>query len=106
MADTAFSVGMRIMFAQPDLHIANSVYTPLSGASKSVSVIKRQEDETIRLLTTGARQSAVVFDVLVEEIPVRPANGDLLTVDTVQYRIRSAEPDELGLVWQLDVEPV
>lgn len=99
-----FAAAVGSIFANKHISLT-AVYTPSGGLAVSVLVIKRYEDESVNLLTTGARQSALVFDVQVAAVPTRPANGDILKVEGITYRIRRAEPDRLGLVWQLDVEP-
>lgn len=102
-----FAIGMRVLFANPHLREGIGVYTSVAGRVQQVSVIERREEEVTALLSGGVSQPALVYDLLVAEVPTRPANGATLQFPPgTTYRIRQALPDKLGLTWQLDVEPL
>lgn len=104
MATNPFQVMVGQIFS--NAHFADDgVYTPDGGAAVPVRVIERHESEASGILVTSARQPARVFDLLVSEVPVRPVENDTLVIGAESFRIRGAEPDDLGYVWLLDVEP-
>lgn len=101
-----WAAGARLGYKNPHFVIKDALYTPATGAPKLLPVRRVQADETVDLLSIGARQPAVVFAVETRLVTVRPVEGDTLEVSGATYRIMSAEPDERAVLWRLDVELV
>jgi hypothetical protein len=49
----------------------------------------------------GNLQASLMADMLVADVATQPAEGDRLVIGTDDLRIKSAERDDLQLVWRL-----
>ena len=101
----AFSVAVAGAFLDPH-QSREAVYIDLTQREYPVRVLPVRSSPVDPLLgEAGARQPTEVVDVLQSAIPSRPVEGETLEYLGKLFTIRGSEPDTLGVIWQLDLDP-
>ena len=101
----AFALGVLVAFNDPN-QSREALYIDLSGREYPIRVLPVRGTPIDPLLgVAGARQPTEIVDVLQSAIPSRPIEGEQLEYLNRTYVIRGSEPDTLGILWQLDMDP-
>ncbi len=98
----AFQTMVDTLLADPNLAQA-ATYTPVSGAAKSVQVVRRTPPQEAGLFETHAKLAAYAADVRLTEVS-QPQENDTLAVGGDTFKVRAWQFDEERLVWQLDLD--
>lgn len=102
---SAFEIMNGHLFTDPNLSLS-ATYEPAAGGAITVRVLVRRVQGGNNLLDTGATIPGTEMRVRKVDV-ARPVEGDELELaDARRFRVRAARPDALGLVWELDVDPV
>jgi len=98
-----FDVMLDDLFADP--HLARDATWRAGGAGDGVPVrlILRRPDETAAIFDVHATLPRLAAEVRASEVAA-PAEGDLLSLDGADYRVRGAERDSERLLWRLSLE--
>lgn len=91
------------IFTNSDVATTGS-YTVQGGAAITVKIIESFGREEDQLLSAGTKRPARIAKILQTEVPVRPTDGDTLTIGDDNFRIRNATPDSAGTLWDLDMD--
>lgn len=109
---TAFATGIRAIFLDPN-QATDGVYTDVSGIDYPVRVVPARVETIDPLLgAAGSRQPAALAEVLQEELPSQPLEGETLRYTPIgasrakTFVIRGSDPDTLHIIWRLDLDPV
>lgn len=102
---SVFSTMLETIYRNRDLG-ADGTYYPAAGGSSAVRVMSRRVQAGDSLLDTGATVPGLELRVRKVDVE-QPVEGDELELaDGRRFRVRATRPDALGLVWDLDVDPV
>ena len=107
----AFAIGIHAIFLDPN-QSTDGVYIDIGGIEYPVRVVPARVDTLDPLLgAAGSRQPAALVEVLQEEFPSQPLEGERLRYRPLgarlarEYIIRGSDPDTLHITWQLDLDP-
>lgn len=100
---SAFKEALDDLFEDPNL--ARDALWKAGGAGDGlpVRIVLRRPDETAALFDVHASLPKLAAELRASEVG-KPAEGDLLVVDAVSYRVRGAGQDSERLLWRLSLE--
>jgi hypothetical protein len=105
----AFSAAAAVLHADENLSEPATYYAGGSGPGVALRVIRSAPIQPVYGPAGGMGnlQASLVADMLITDVPTQPAEGDKLICGTEEFSIKSAERDDLQLVWRLmlAVEP-
>lgn len=90
------------IFDAPDMAVT-ATYKPKAGGTISVKVIQRTPESRKSMFQTNTYQAAYGADVRKTEVAA-PVEGDEITIDSDDFKVRKAVADDKKLVWLLDLE--
>ena len=99
----AFSAAAAVLHADENLSEPATYYAGGSGPGVALRVIRSAPIQPVYGPAGGMGnlQASLMADMLVADVPTQPAEGDRLVIGTDDLRIKSAERDDLQLVWRL-----
>ena len=100
---SVFADALDDLFADPNL--ARDAVWRAGGIGEAVPlrIILRRPDQSAALFEVQASLPKLAAEVRASEV-ANAAEGDLLTVDGVAYRVRGADRDSERLLWRLSLE--
>ena len=99
----AFDLANEWLFDAPDGHITRAYYTPVTGVPCWVDLMDVHVSELQFLGEVNTRSDGQLKLVRRSQVPDRPTEGATLLFGGITYRVKTAEPDEMDLNWQLDL---
>lgn len=98
---TAFSVAMRMIFADRNM-AADAVWYPGgTGPGVAIRAVESAPDEVQDFGQSRVASATLKVDVRVSEMTT-PAKGDVIMIGAARYMVQSApRKDALALIWEL-----
>lgn len=90
------------MFDTAD-HASPGLYTPQGKAPLSISVILDREEGAVTGVGLGIMGTGWLAQIPAAQIPDRPLRGELLSVGSNDFKIETAELDQAGVIWRVQL---
>ena len=99
----AFVAAAAVLHADANLSEAAIYYAGGFGPGVALRVIRSAPIQPVYGPAGGMGnlQANLLADILITDVPTQPAEGDKLIFGTEEFSIKSAERDDLKLVWRL-----
>jgi len=99
----AFTAAVAVLHADANLSEAATYYAGGIGPGVALRVIRSAPIAEAYGPSggMGSLQASIMADMLIANVPTQPAAGDRLVIGADDLRIKSAERDDLKLVWRL-----
>jgi hypothetical protein len=100
---SVFAEALEDLFADPNLARDALWRAGGGGDGLPVRLALRRPDQTSALFGVHASLPKLAAEIRASEVAA-PAEGDLVEVDGVSYRVRGADRDSERLLWRLSLE--
>ena len=100
---TVWDDAFRTILNDDDLAESATYYAGGAGPGQALRVIRSAPIQPVYGPAGGIGnlQASLLADMLITDVPTQPAEGDKLIFGTEEFSIKSAERDDLKLVWRL-----
>lgn len=98
----AFDAALRVLFSDPN-GSAPAIYMTAQGAQpRALRVIVEQPSDSVQGNPLGGRviTESLAVELLVADVPAKPAEGSRLQLRGQAYRLSNVTRDKRGRVWR------